>query len=184
MAKMAKGRRWHWWHGVVFYAGVRLAEWAACRAARHYARRRELGTEGDMDFYRRQRLPWFAPPPWAFPVAWGINSAGLIAGGVRALNLPRKAGGRPAFLALQAVGWVLFASFDAAYFELRSPRNAALVTVPYAAATWGALALAAGRLRDRRLAAYLAPAAAWCLLAAPLSVAQARLNGARPAECQ
>lgn len=164
---------------MAFYAGVRLASWALSRAARRYARARGLpaargSREAPAIFYRRQKLPWFAPPPEAFPIAWSINSAGLIAAGLRALNLPRTRPGRCAFLALQAAGWGLFASFDAAYIELRSRRNAAGVTLPYAALIWASLRLALKPLRDRRLAWELAPVSAWMLLAVPLSLAQAR----------
>lgn len=172
--------RWRWWHGVAWYGGVRLAGWALRRAVRGYVRRRGGAADSGEDFYRQQRLPWFAPPPQVFPIAWGINAAGLAAAGVRAMNLPPGTRGRGRLLALQAAGWVLFASFDAAYCELRSPRNAAVITWPYAAVAWGSLALAAAGLRDRRLTLYLAPAAGWCLLAAPLSLAQARLNPKLP----
>jgi tryptophan-rich sensory protein len=165
--------QWRWWHGLAFYGGVRLAGWALSRCAAHYARRRGLPAVSPQQFYRRQKLPWFAPPSWAFPVAWSVNSAGLVAASLRLLNLPARTSGRTQLLRLQAAGWVLFASFDAAYFQLQSPINAALVTLPYSLLTWASLFTAIRRMDDHSVAWALAPTAAWTALAAPLSVAQA-----------
>ncbi len=105
-----------------------------------------------------------------------MNSAGLIAASVRLLNLPARTPGRNELLRLQAAGWVLFASFDAAYFQLQSPINAAIVTLPYSVISWASLLTAVHRVHDHSVAWALAPTAVWTALAAPLSVAQACHN--------
>lgn len=169
-------RHWRWWHALAFYGGVRLASWALSRRAAHYARSRGLPLVSPQQFYRRQKLPWFAPPSWAFPVVWSLNSLGLLAAGLRLLHLPARAPGRNRLLCLQAGGWALFASFDAAYFQLQSPINAALVTLPYSVLTWASLLTAVRRVNSCPVSRALAPTAAWMLVAAPLSVAQACRN--------
>jgi benzodiazapine receptor len=144
-------------------------------AARSYTK--QTGTrEQDREFYRSERLPVFAPPPVAFPIAWGINSISALAGGLHVLNLPRRTPGRTEFLRLQSVAWLLFAAFDGAYFGLRSPINAALVTVAYSAVTAASVDVALRRMKDPYAALSLATTVAWLLLANPVAVAQATWN--------
>lgn len=158
-------KRWRWWHGVALYAAV-VGVQAALRAA--------LGPE-DTAFYRRQRLPKFAPPPIAFPIAWGINSVGALYGLLHVANLPPQTPGRAAYLRAQGTAWVLFATFNAAYFGLRSPINAAIVTTLFTVTTATSLREAA-RMRDAKAALALVPTAAWLALANPLAIAQAARN--------
>ena len=170
-----KTKRFRWWHGAAFYAGVQLASYALKAAARR-STNQPASREADREFYREQRRPWFAPPPAAFPVAWGINSVSAIAGGLHVLNLPAGAEGRAEFLRLQAAAWVLFAAFDAAYFGLRSPVNAAAITLAYTAVTAASVDVALRRMKDRYAAASLATTAAWLALANPVGLSVAARN--------
>ena len=77
---------------------------------------------------------------------------------------------------LQAAAWSLFALFDPAYFGLRSPINAALVTFAYSAVTAASLDVALRRMHDSRTALSLATTAAWLALANPVGAAQAAWN--------
>lgn len=176
-------RKFRWWHGLAFYAGVQLAQLglrsvaARCRAEK----RRGTGKSADdRETHREMRLPVFAPPGWAYPVAWSINSVSLIAGGLYVLNLPTETEGRAEFLRWQAAAWGLFALFDTAYLELESPINAALVTFAYSGATVASLVAAQGRIEDRmqsRCAALsLATTLVWLVLSNPVAVAQAAWN--------
>jgi translocator protein len=159
-------KRVRWWHGVLFFGAVRAVAWGL---------RAPLGPN-DPAFYERQRLPKWAPPAIAFPIAWSINSLCATAGLLHVLNLSRAVPGRCAYLRSQGAAWLLFAIFDAAYFGLRSPINAAAVTALYTAATAYSLYTAAVTMRDSKAAWALASTAAWLLLANPLAAAQVALN--------
>ena len=130
----------------------------------------------DRKFYRSERLPVFAPPGAAFPIAWTLNSICAIAGGLHVLNMPRETNGRSEFLRLQSAAWALYITFDAAYFGLRSPINAAGVTILYSGTTAASFALAAWKLRDPLAAISLAPTLAWLVLANPVGITQALWN--------
>ncbi len=82
--------------------------------------------------YETLRRPWFAPPGWVFPVAWGVNSALAIAGNVRVLNAPPSTD-RTAYLRLWAATWLLYTSFGYAFFRRKSPLLGFLVTVNFLA---------------------------------------------------
>lgn len=170
-------KKFRWWHGVAFYAGVQVAQWGLRLAVRRLRNEKGRGgRENDRESYRAQRLPVFAPPGVAFPIAWGINSVSLVASGLHVLNLPEDAAGRGEFLRLQATAWCLFALFNTAYFELRSPINAALVTFAYSGVTVASLAVAVSRMEDGCAARSLATTMAWLALANPLAVTQAAWN--------
>jgi tryptophan-rich sensory protein len=174
---MMSERKFRWWHGVVFYAGVQAAQWGMRLAVRKL-REQESGAprSSDRETYRAQWLPKFAPPAAAFPIAWSINSLSTIAGGLYALNLPKKTPGRRLFLGSQLAAWVLFALFSTAYFELESPINAAAVTLAYTGVTGLSLQAAWCRMHDKRAAASLLTTLAWLALANPLGLTQAAWN--------
>lgn len=170
-------KRYRWWHGLLFYAGVQVGRLALRSLARNLAGNSESDSrEQDRAFYRAQRLPAFAPPAIAFPIAWTVNGACAVAGGLHVLNLPSRTPGRSDFLRFQAAAWTLFAGFDAAYFALRSPLNAAAVTILYTSFTVASLDTALRRMRDREAALSLATTLAWLCLANPLAVTQAARN--------
>lgn len=159
-------KRWRWWHGILLYGGVQIVALAA----------RAITGPEDVSFYKRQRLPVFAPPPAAFPIAWSVNSICAMAGLLHALNTPKNTPGRTTYVGAQSAAWVLFSLFNAAYFGLRSPINAAIVTSLYTVATAIALSTAVRQMRDPRAAWALASTAAWLALANPLAIAQAAWN--------
>jgi benzodiazapine receptor len=159
---------YRWWHGVAFYAGVQLASFGL----KILTQRKFSSEKEDRKFYRSTRLPVFAPPPAAFPIAWTINSASTITGGLRVLNLPEGTPGKSEYLRAQAAAWVLYCSFQAAYFGLRSPINAALVTVLYTAATLESLRNAP----DAQTRWLLATTLAWLALANPVGITQSLWN--------
>lgn len=159
-------KRYPWWYGLVFYAGLQIVQ-LALRAGKR--------TE-DRDLYKTERLPVFAPPGVAFPIAWGINSICLIAGGLHVLNLPAKTEGRLEFLRSQAAAWTLFVLFGPAYFGLRSPINAAIITFLYSAATATSLKSAWCRMHDERATLLLGTTVIWLVLANPVGATQALWN--------
>lgn len=112
---MKNKSRFKWWHGLLFYLGVQLVDWGIRRAARQVDAR--SCKEADRDFYKRQRLPVFALPGIAFPIAWSTNSATAIAASLHVLNSKPSHQERHRFLRLQAAAWVLFAIFNTAYFD-------------------------------------------------------------------
>ncbi|MEO8727204.1 MAG: tryptophan-rich sensory protein [Acidobacteriaceae bacterium] len=175
-------KRYRWWHGVAFYAGVHIAQLALRAGARSLASchapggRKPQTRKDDREFYEAERLPVFAPPGAAFPIAWGINSICLIAGGLYVLDLPAETAGRKQFLRAQAAAWAFFALFDPAYFGLRSPINAAAVTLFYSAATAASLDAAWRKMHDPRAALSLATTVAWLALANPVGATQAAWN--------
>lgn len=128
-----------------------------------------------MRFYESSTLPPFAPPAKAFPIAWGVNAICLGAGMLRALSMKERSGARKDFIRYQTAAWLLFASFNTVYFGLRSPINAAAITLAYDVATLGSLR-AALRTGDKALLASLTTTLAWLCLATPLAIAQAALN--------
>ncbi|HVW86873.1 MAG TPA: hypothetical protein VHB50_19440, partial [Bryobacteraceae bacterium] len=67
-------------------------------------------------------------------------------------------------------------TFNAAYFGLRSPLNAAAVTLLYSAVTAASLDIAWRRMRDPAAALSLATTALWLMVANPLAIAQASWN--------
>ncbi len=172
-----KARRYKWWHGVAFYVGIQAAQWGLRAAAQRLTDEHGAATRNDdRESYKAQRLPVFAPPGAAFPIAWAINSVSAIAGGLYVLNLSRRTEGRTEFLRLQAGAWCLFALFNTAYFGLRSPINAALVTFAYTGVTAASLDVALRRMHDPTAALSLGTTAAWLVIANPVALAQAAWN--------
>lgn len=170
-------KRFQWWHGLAFYAGVQVVRLGLRMATRKYGEHRGWSVDrDDRASYGAKRLPVFAPPGIAFPIAWTINSVCSIAGGLYVLNLSRWKKGRREFLCLQAGAWVLFAMFDPAYFGLRSPINAAAVTFAYTGVTIASINVALCKMKEPKAACSLATTMAWLAIANPVAVAQAAWN--------
>lgn len=169
--------RWRWYHGVALYAGVTVAERAmrACAGRLFAARPEREDRAADRARYETQRLPVFAPPGIAFPIAWSINAVSQIAGLLHVANLPPQTPGRSAYLRGSAAMWTLYATFDAAYFGLRSPVNAAAVTFLYTTATLATLA-GARRTGSPLATGSLATTLLWLALANPVAVTQLLWN--------
>ena len=170
---MKVGPRFRWWEGALFFAGVQLAQWGIRAAIRRSMK--TPSSRMDRGFYRRQKQAVFAPPGVAFPIAWTINSVSAIAGAIHVLNERREHEAGQSFLRWQGVAWALFAVFNTAYFELRSPINAALVTAGYSLATAASLH-AALRMGDNKAAFSLLPTTLWLMLANPVALTTAAWN--------
>jgi alpha-beta hydrolase superfamily lysophospholipase/tryptophan-rich sensory protein len=151
-------RLYTWREGLAFGAAVNIAA-------------RLLGTNTGR--YEEIKRPWFAPPGWAFPLVWGINSALSIAGNVRVLNAPPSAD-RTAYLRLWTATWVLYLSFGYAFFRRKSPLLGLLVTTNF----FTLAVLSAGRaLRiDRRLWVNYSTLLPWLALATAVAASVALDN--------
>lgn len=171
--KIKNGFRFQWWHGILFYAGVQLIDWGIRTAVRRVNACSR--NQADREFYKRQRLPVFAPPGISFPIAWSINSATAIAGTLQVLNSKCHNRERHRFLCLQSAAWALFATFNTAYFELRSPINAAAVTLGYTLLTIASIR-SASRMQSHRVVLLFLPTTAWLVLANPVAFAVAAWN--------
>ena len=71
---------------------------------------------------------------------------------------------------------VLYSLFQAAYFGLRSPINAEVVTVLYSAATFASARVSLTTMKDPKAAAFLATTIAWLALANPVGLSVAAWN--------
>jgi translocator protein len=164
--------RWTWKHGLALFVGLDLAAFGLPLVVGPIARAlgRPPPREGQREFYRDLTLPSFAPPGWAFPLAWTTNRALATAAIVHVGNLPEDTPGRRSFLATQAAFWGLYTLFNPLYFTLRSPINGALTTAACTACMSASFGVAALQMRDARAAAALVPTLAWLALALPLSV--------------
>ena len=165
--------RYQWWHGVLFYVGVQAVSFLLKKAVETSA---QGSAQPQDEGYVSDRVPVFAPPRIAFPIAWTLNSVSAIAGGIYVLNLPTHTEGRSRFLQFQCAAWTLYALFQAAYFGLRSPINAEIVTVLYTGATVASADAALRTMRDPIAGSSLAPTLAWLALANPVGLASAAWN--------
>ncbi len=148
-------RSFTWWHAAGLFLIANLI--SALPA----------GYAGDSVFYNSFARPALAPPDWAFAPAWlMLNITSLIALH-RIANGPHGQG-RTGFIASEALGWALFASFTTLYFLLQSPMLGAINTALGLVAALVSLGFAS-RL-DRTAAILILLRAAWLLLATYVSV--------------
>ena len=154
----ASRRTYTWREGLAFGAAINIVS-------------RLLGTNTGR--YEAIKRPWFAPPGWVFPVAWGINNVLAIRGNLRVLNAPPSTD-RTAYLRLWAATWILYVLFGYAFFGRKSPLLGMLDTVNFLALA----GLAAGRavLIDRGLWVTYATLLPWLTLATAVAVAVALQN--------
>ncbi|MGX5358117.1 tryptophan-rich sensory protein [Kocuria sp. KH4] len=89
-------------------------------------------------------------------------------------NLAPGTPGRATALALEGADWVLFASFSALFFGLRSPVLGAAVTVASLGATAGSVVRTAAL--DRKAAWALGPRLLWLAYASYVATATAARN--------
>lgn len=125
--------------------------------------------------YAKSTRPPFAPPSWAFGIAWPLNNLLTLWGNREVLNAPPSAD-RTAYLRLHAAAWVLFTSYGFLRFRLKSPLLGYLNTTLYSALIVASAARAA-RI-DRRLLASYVTLIPWLSLATVLSLYQ--LNDSDP----
>ena len=179
-----KKKRWRWYHAPLLHLGTEVLSYGLSKLTE-----RSTGndsTRGAQDaFYENLKLPVFAPPGPAFPLAWAINNVARTAGVVRVLNMPQGTPRRKAYLTLQGASLVNYASFNPLYFGLRSPTNGAVVTLLDTGLNLGSLYVATTELRDKKAALSLSTVLPWLGLASAVSVSVALWNddafyGARP----
>ena len=146
---------------------------AAALALPSILRRRATARADDDRLYRELRTPGWAPPAWAFPAAWTVNTLALAWAHQRLWRdgaNPR----RGELLALLTAHWTLYATFDRVYFGERSPVLAAAWTAAdflvCHAGFYRALAV------DRPAALAFVPVNLWLTLALPLGFYQAAAN--------
>lgn len=174
-----KEQRWRWYHGIMFYLVVQgitfgLAGLVSGIRGRDVRNVRELF--GDTRYFRSLQQVKITPPSWAFAPAWTINALCTIWGLLRVLNKPHGTEGRDEYLVLQAASWVNYMIFSAAYFSLRSPINALIVTFSMFVLTILSGLVALFRLRDSWVALSLATLFAWLLIALIAALFQAVWN--------
>lgn len=110
-------QRFPWWYAVVVFVVANLISVLPA------------GFGGDRVFYNSFQQPTLAPPDWLFPPMWiFLNITSLVALYIVA-NSPEQTFRRQAFIALEALGWVLFAIYTTLYFGLNSPILGAIDTV-------------------------------------------------------
>lgn len=171
---------WRWYHGVLFYGIVQILTAGLAIMVTGIRTQKPASLDaafgGDDDYYENLKLPRFAPPGNAFPIVWAINNALTVWGGLRALNMPSDQPGRNEYLRYQGGSWLLFILFNAAYFGLRSPINAAILTVLYFGLTLASGFVALFRLKDTKVALSLSTVTLWLLLAVPVALSVAARN--------
>lgn len=155
-------KRYHWWQA----AAVGLLANAPTA----------LGLTGrnSKPFYQDLDQPPGAPPAWAFGPAWTLNNVTTLWSNLRVANAPEGTPGRRAYLALEGVGWGLFAAFTPAFFGLRSPVLGAVDSVAFFGTTLASTAIATQI--DKKAALALLPRLAWTGFASYLALGVARRN--------
>ena len=143
-----------------------------------FRRRRAVGgAEGTKELesqvYRSFKTPAWAPPSWAFPVAWTLNTVALAATAQHLLVRPHSPR-RNELLAYLGLHTALYATFSRVYFDERSPVLAAVWTLADFAVCHVGFYRALG---PQRLAAMgFVPVNLWLTVAAPLALYQAGTN--------
>ncbi len=179
-ATTGKPLRWRWYHGVIFYVltqAVTFGLTGLVSIARGHKEKNARETFfGDVPYFKRLKQLKITPPSSAFGPVWTLNNISTIYGNLRALNLPEKTPGRSAYLQLQAASWLNYAIFNAAYFSLRSPINAMVLTLSMFGLTIASMLVSIFKLKDTRIALSLATLFLWLALASTVAVAQALWN--------
>lgn len=173
------GRRWRWYHGVIFYVVAQVVSFGLAgivTVATGQKMKSVRDTFGDVDYFRELKQAKIAPPSWVFGPAWTINNISMIWGALCVLNKPEGTAGKKTFLALQGASWLNYVVFSAAYFSLRSPINAFLLTLSMFVLTIVSILVALLRLKDTKVALSLATLTVWLLIALTAATFQAAWN--------
>lgn len=146
---------------------------AAALALPALLRRRGASRADDDAYYRALKTPAWAPPAWAFPAAWTLNTLALAWASQRLARDPAHPR-RSELLVLLVLHWALYGTFGRVYFDARSPVLAAAWTgADFLVCHLGfyrALPVA------RPTALAFVPVNLWLTLALPLSAYQALAN--------
>ena len=176
----AKPPKWRWYHGVAFYFIIQAITFGlAGLVSVASGKRGKITSEtffGDVSYFRSLKQAKITPPSWAFGPAWTINNIAVLYGQLRVLNMPKDTAGRDEYLALQAASWLNYALFSAAYFSLRSPLNAAVLTLSMLGLTIASGFVAIFKLKDTKVALSLATLFLWLIIASTAAIAQVAWN--------
>jgi len=173
-------RRWQWYHGVLFYGIVQILTFglsalvSVVRGRTGNSLREDIF--GNQSYFNALKQSIFTPPAWVFGPAWTINNASVIWGTLPVLNKSEGTPGRAAYLTLQGASWLNYIVFNAAYFSLRSPINALVLTFTMFILTITSLFVAIFKLKDTRIALSLAKHIAWLMIALTAALFQAEWN--------
>lgn len=171
--------RWHWYHGAIFYCMMQIMTFAlgglvSTLKGEEIKQARDLF--GDVHYFQRLHQAKITPPSWFFAPAWTINNIFSIYGLLRVLNKPVGERGRQTYLTLQSASWVNYVVFNAAYFSLRSPLNALVLTLSMLILTLLSGFVAIFRLKDTFVALSLATLLLWLLIASTAATLQFTWN--------
>jgi tryptophan-rich sensory protein len=179
-SEMKPQPRFRWYQGVIFYIVIQALTFglsglvSAIGGNRGQSLREDIF--GDVNYFRNLKQVVITPPSWVFGPAWTINNILTIWGNLRALNRPQGTPGRDAFLALQAASWLDYILFNAAYFSLRSPINAFVLTVTMFLLTIASGAVALFKMKDTKVALSLATLFIWLIIATTAATFQMLWN--------
>jgi tryptophan-rich sensory protein len=172
--------RWRWYHAAIYYVVVQVLTFGLSGLV-SFARGnkgkslREM-TFGDVSYFENLKQAKITPPSWVFGPAWLVNNISVLWGIWHVLNKPQQTPGRTAYLALQGISWVDFILFNAAYFSLRSPLNALVLTIVMFLLTIMSGMVAIFRLKDTKVALSLATLFLWLIVALTAATFQALWN--------
>jgi tryptophan-rich sensory protein len=172
-------KQWRWYHGLLFYLLMQGLAFGLGTLVNGLSRRRAHSLNelfGDTAYFKSLKQAKITPPAWAFGPAWTINNISVIWGLLCVLQKPERTEGRTAYLQLQALSWLNYVVFNGAYFGLRSPINAFLLTLSMFILTILSGWVALFRLRDSRVALSLATLFLWLLIALSAASFQALWN--------
>ena len=172
--------RWCWYHAVAFYGVVQILTLGlsalVSQARGNSGQGLRETTFGDVSYFERLKQVKITPPSWAFGPAWLVNNVSVLWGTWQVLNKPQRTPGRTAYLALQGASWVDFVIFNAAYFSLRSPLNALVLTLVMFLLTIASGVVALFQLKDSKVALSLATLFLWLIAALTAATFQALWN--------
>ena len=172
--------RWRWYHAVVFYGVIQILTFGLSGLVSlvrgNKGQNLREATFGDVSYFERLKQVKITPPSRAFGPAWLVNNIAVLWGTWQVLNKPRQTPGRTAYLALQGVSWIDFVLFNAAYFSLRSPLNALVLTFVMFLLTIASGVVAIFRLKDTKVALSLATLFVWLMVALTAATFQALWN--------
>ena len=176
----ATSRRWRWYHAVIFYCIIQGLTFSLsglvslARGNRNKSWREAFF--GDVAYFQQLKQAVITPPSWVFGPAWLVNNISVIWGTWQVLNKPEQTPGRAAYLALQGASWIDFVLFNAAYFSLRSPLNALVLSLLMFVLTIMSVVVAIFQLKDSKVALSLATLFLWLLVALTAATFQALWN--------
>ena len=172
--------RWHWYSAVAFYVIVQvltfgLSGLVSLAQGKRGQSLREAAF-GDVSYFQGLQQAKITPPSWAFGPAWFVNNVSVIWGIWHVLNKPKTMPGRTTYLALQGASWVDYVLFNAAYFSLRSPLNALLLTLVMFLLIIASGLVAIFQLKDTKVALSLATLFLWLMIALTAAAFQVLWN--------